>query len=296
MAEILFTLEQTPLLIYIVSFLLGLIVGSFLNVVIHRLPLMMKREWEEQCTEALNDEVPDQIKSQPKFTLVVPRSRCPKCEHMITALENIPVLSFILLKGRCSKCGNPISPRYPAIEMLSAVASLVAALVFGASMETVFAITITWALIALTFIDIDHYLLPDDITLLFLWLGLGAHLFSENLFGVSLENAVIGAIAGYLSLWIVYQVFRLLTGKEGMGFGDFKLLAMFGAWLGWQMLPLIILLSSAAGAIIGSLILVLNKKSREHPIPFGPYLCIAGWIAMLWGHELVAAYLQFARF
>lgn len=296
MADILFIFEQTPLLLYSVVFLLGLMVGSFLNVVIYRLPLMMKHDWEEQCKETVDGDSHASEKEAPRFNLVVPRSHCPQCKHEITALENIPVLSFLLLKGRCAECSKPISPRYPAIELLSAITSLIVVWNFGLSFETVFAILLTWALIALTFIDIDHYLLPDDITLSFLWLGLGAHLVSNNLFGVDLQSAVIGAITGYLSLWIVYQLFRLVTGKEGMGFGDFKLLSMFGAWLGWQMLPLIILLSSATGAVLGGLILILNKKTREHPIPFGPYLCIAGWIAMIWGHELIAAYLQFARF
>ncbi len=296
MADVLFIFEQAPLLLYSVVFLLGLMVGSFLNVVIYRLPLMMKQDWEEQCKETVDGDTHASAKETPRFNLVVPRSHCPQCEHKITALENIPVLGFLLLKGRCAECNHPISPRYPAIELLSAITSLIVVWNFGLSLETIFAILLTWALIALTFIDIDHYLLPDDITLAFLWLGLGAHLVSDNLFGINLQSAVIGAITGYLSLWIVYQLFRLVTGKEGMGFGDFKLLSMFGAWLGWQMLPLIILLSSATGAILGGLILILNKKTREHPIPFGPYLCIAGWIAMIWGHELIAAYLQFARF
>lgn len=293
MADILLVFEQVPLLFYAAIFLLGLMVGSFLNVVIHRLPLMMKRDWEAQCKEAIdNDTSTEEV---PKFNLVIPRSHCPQCNHEITVLENIPVLSFLFLKGRCAKCNNPISPRYPAIELLSAVTSLIVAWNFGLSIETIFAMILTWALIALTFIDIDHYLLPDDITLTFLWIGLGVHLFDNNLFGISLQSAVIGAIAGYLILWIVYQLFRLITGKEGMGFGDFKLLALFGAWFGWQMLPLIIILSSATGAVIGGLLLILNKKTREQPIPFGPYLCIAGWIAMLWGDKLTAAYLQFAR-
>jgi leader peptidase (prepilin peptidase)/N-methyltransferase len=268
MTEILLIFEQLPALLYAFVFLLGLMVGSFLNVVIYRLPLMMKREWENQCNEMTDNAAPTSTKDTPRFNLVVPRSSCPQCGHKITALENIPVLSFLFLKGRCAKCSKPISARYPAIELLSAITSLAVVWKFGLSLETVLAILLTWALIALTFIDIDHYLLPDDITLSFLWIGLGAHLFSDKLFGVDLQSAVIGAIAGYLSLWIVYQLFRLITGKEGMGFGDFKLLALFGAWFGWQMLPLTILLSSATGAILGGLILFLNKKPREHPIPF----------------------------
>ena len=295
MDDLLLIFEHTPLLLYTTIFLFGLLVGSFLNVVIHRLPLMMKHDWERQIKEsAAEDETsPDEV---PRFNLVVPGSHCPQCGHNITALENIPILSYLLLRGKCSDCGSHISLRYPAIELLSAITSLVVVWKFGLSYETLFAILLTWALITLTFIDIDHYLLPDDITLTFLWLGLGAHIFVDNLFGINLQSAVLGAIFGYLLLWIVYQLFRLMTGKEGMGFGDFKLLSMFGAWFGWQMLPLIILLSSATGAILGGALLVLKNKSRDHPIPFGPYLCIAGWIAMIWGHDIIAVYLQFSGF
>jgi len=296
MADTLFIFQQYPFLLFSLVFLIGLIVGSFLNVVIHRLPVIMQREWEEQCRELANGDEHVEPGTIPPFNLVVPRSQCPKCGHKITALENIPVLSFIFLKGRCAECHNPISPRYPIVELLSAVATLIVVWVFGLHIESVYAALLTWALIALSFIDIDHYLLPDNITLTFLWAGLTLHLFGDDIFGITLESAVIGAVAGYLSLWLVYQIFRLITGKEGMGFGDFKLLSMFGAWFGWQMIPLIIILSSAAGALIGGTVLFLNKLNREHPIPFGPYLCIAGWIAMLWGDRINMYYLHFARF
>ena len=266
MDDLKFIFEHNPLLLYTTIILLGLVVGSFLNVVIHRLPLMMQRDWEQQVKESAAEEDTSTEKVS-RFNLVVPGSHCPQCGHNITALENIPILSYLLLRGKCSDCGTHISLRYPAIELLSAITSLLVVWKFGLSYETFFAILLTWALIALTFIDIDHYLLPDDITLTFLWLGLGAHIFVDNLFGIDLQSAVLGAIFGYLLLWIVYQLFRLMTGKEGMGFGDFKLLAMFGAWFGWQMLPLIILLSSAAGAILGGALLVLKNKSRDHPIP-----------------------------
>ena len=278
-----------PLIFLGLAVLLGLIVGSFLNVVIHRLPLMMEREWRSQCAELAGQEVPDN--SDAPFNLMVPRSRCPHCGHQITALENIPVLSYLFLRGRCSECKTRISPRYPIIEAITAILSAVVAWHFGFGWQAFAGIVLTWALISLTMIDLDHQLLPDQITLSFLWLGLLLAL--GNVF-VDPHTAIIGAAAGYLSLWLVYHLFRLLTGKEGMGYGDFKLLALFGAWFGWQALPVVILLSSAVGAVVGIGMILLRGHDRNVPIPFGPYLAAAGWLAMLWGHDLTQAYLGWA--
>lgn len=264
--------------------LLGLIVGSFLNVVIHRLPKMMERDWHAQCAE-LRGECPA---DEPKLTLAVPRSRCPHCGHMITAAENIPIVSWLLLRGKCSACKAPIAIRYPLVEAVTGALTAYAAWHFGFGLAAAGAILFVWAMIALTGIDFDTQLLPDSITLPLVWLGL---LF--NLFGTytSLTSAVIGAMAGYLALWSVYWVFKLATGKEGMGYGDFKLLAAIGAWLGWQMLPVTILLSSLVGAIVGVGLIVLAKRGRNVPIPFGPYLAAAGLLALFYGKELNRAYL-----
>ncbi|MCC5795808.1 MAG: prepilin peptidase [Methylophaga sp.] len=268
--------------------LLGLLVGSFLNVVIHRLPIIMRRDWQSQCDELNGHNNPQPTET---FTLSRPRSRCPHCGHVITALENIPVLSYLLLRGRCKECKSPISPRYPLIEALTGTLSVVVAWHFGFTTACAAALLMTWALIALTFIDVDHQLLPDNITLPLLWLGL---LF--NLFGTftSLNSAVIGAIAGYLSLWLVFHGFKLLTGKEGMGYGDFKLLAALGAWLGWQFLPAIVLLSSLVGAVVGLSLMLLKKQQQDQPIPFGPYLAVAGWLALVWGEAINQWYLSLA--
>lgn len=266
---------------------LGLIVGSFLNVVIHRLPIVMEREWRGQCVELL--ELPEEIpQSEERFNLIVPRSRCPECGHGITAVENIPIISYLVLRGRCSACGCKISWRYPTIELLSGVLSGVIAWYFGFGLPAAGALLVTWALIAISFIDFDHQLIPDSITLPFLWLGLAA-----NLLGVfaTLEASLIGAIAGYGSLWCVFHVFRLVTGKEGMGYGDFKLLAMLGAWLGWQSLPVIVLLSSFIGAGVGIALIAARGHDRTIPIPFGPYLAAAGWVTMLWGSDIIEWYL-----
>jgi len=276
---------STPFLL-IATGLLGLAVGSFLNVVIHRLPLMMEREWRSHCAEITSDEmVPD---AEP-FNLTTPRSRCPHCGHAITALENIPVLSYLWLRGKCSGCGAKISVRYPLIETVTAVFSIAVVWHFGFGWQALGGLFLTWALIALTLIDFDHQLLPDSITLPFLWIGL-----SLSLFGVYTDShaAIIGALAGYLSLWSVYWLFKKLTGKEGMGFGDFKLLALLGAWMGWQMLPVVILLSSAVGAVVGISLILFRGRDKNIPIPFGPYLAAAGWIALLWGHDLTNAYLR----
>ncbi|HET6725388.1 MAG TPA: A24 family peptidase [Gammaproteobacteria bacterium] len=278
-------LRQTPAVLYIVAALLGLLVGSFLNVVIYRLPVMLDRAWRREAgEEPPADEEP--------FNLAVPRSRCRQCGHLIGAWENIPLISFALLKGRCRDCKTRISIRYPAIEFLSGALSVIVVWQFGVSAETLAALFLTWSLIALAFIDIDHQLLPDIITLPVMWLGLGLSLFwTEGSFFASPRAAIIGAIAGYGSLWLVFHAFKLATGKEGMGYGDFKLLALLGAWLGWQLLPLIVLLAAGVGAVVGISMILLKRLQRETPIPFGPYLAAAGWLAMLWGHPIMQAYL-----
>ena len=264
--------------------LLGLCVGSFLNVVIHRLPKIMERQWKAECAELTGQEpAPPE-----RYNLVVPRSACPACGHRISALENIPVLSWLVLRGRCAGCKAPISRRYPAVELLTGALSGYIAWHFGFGMAAAGALFFTWSMIALTFIDLDTFFLPDSITLPLLWLGL---LFNINATYVSLSSAVIGAAAGYLTLWSVYWVFKWATGKEGMGYGDFKLLAAIGAWLGWAMLPLTILLSSLVGAVIGIGLIVFADRGRSVPIPFGPYLAIAGMIALLHGPALTRAYL-----
>ncbi|MDE2234036.1 MAG: prepilin peptidase [Gammaproteobacteria bacterium] len=276
-------LEATPWAFVSVVCCLGLMVGSFLNVVIHRLPIMLDRQWRQHCAELHEQPVAE---TEP-YNLVVPRSRCPHCGHAIGALENIPLLSYLFLRGRCSACKQPISLRYPLIELLSGILCAWVAWHFGFGWQALAALLLTWALLALSVIDLDRQLLPDNITLPFLWLGL---LFNAAQVFTDLRSAVIGAVAGYLLLWCVYQLFRLLTRKEGMGFGDFKLLAMLGAWLGWQSLPLIILLASAAGALLGIGLILARRVQRGNPIPFGPYLAAAGWIAMLWGPQITRAY------
>lgn len=264
--------------------LLGLCIGSFLNVVIHRLPKMMEREWQVQCADLRGEPA----STAEALTLAAPRSRCPACAHQITALENIPLISYLVLGGKCSACGIRISLRYPIIEIFSGLLSALIAWHFGPTLQTAGALLLIWSLIALAAIDFDTQFLPDSITLPLLWLGL---LF--NLFGTftDLPSAVIGAMAGYLSLWSIFWLFKLATGKEGMGYGDFKLLAALGAWLGWSMLPTIILLSSLVGAIVGVSLIVLARHGRNVPIPFGPYLAAAGCIALLWGTQLTHGYL-----
>jgi len=282
-------LGQSPALLQACAAILGLLVGSFLNVVALRLPVMMERAWRRECAELLGS-VGTPAPEEP-FSLLQPPSRCPHCGHAIRAWENIPVLSWLLLRGRCSACKGPISFRYPVVEALTGFLSWVVAWQLGWGWQLAAALPLTWALIALTVIDIDHQLLPDQITLPFLWLGL-----LLNAFGVFTDpvSAILGAVAGYLSLWTVYQVFRRLTGKEGMGYGDFKLLALFGAWLGWQMLPQIVLISALVGSVVGVTLIALRRHGRDVPIPFGPYLAAAGWIALLWGERINAGYLQFA--
>lgn len=275
-----------------IAVLFGLAVGSFLNVVIYRFPVMLERQWRHQCHELLN--AGQQPPSPPeRFDLVAPRSRCPHCSHAISALENIPVLSYLCLKGKCAKCKKPISWRYPFVELLAGCLSGLIAWRFGFSLATLAGVFMTWGLIALAFIDIDRQLLPDDITFPLLWIGLLLNVFSVF---TSPTSAVIGAATGYISLWTIYQLFKMITGKEGMGYGDFKLFAVIGAWLGWQNLPLAILLASFLGAIIGIACILFSGHDRRVPIPFGPFLCVAGWIALMWGDTLTRLYLQFARF
>jgi leader peptidase (prepilin peptidase)/N-methyltransferase len=283
-------LQLHPVVFLFVVGAYGLIVGSFLNVVIHRLPQMLDREWHSQCRELL--QLPEAENTAVKYNLVTPGSRCPHCGHRIRAWENIPVFSYVLLRGRCSECRQKIALRYPLIETATAAFSVATAWHFGVSVETLAALLLVWALIPLAIIDYDHKILPDSITLPFLWLGLIVA--SLGVF-TDLRSALFGAVAGYLSLWLVYHGFRLLTGKEGMGFGDFKLFALFGAWMGWQHLPILILIASLAGAVIGGAALLVHRQGRDHPIPFGPFLCLAGWITLLWGDTLARTYLQFAR-
>jgi leader peptidase (prepilin peptidase)/N-methyltransferase len=275
---------DSMVVVVIAALIIGLCIGSFLNVVIHRLPKMMEREWHEQCAE-LHGNV---LAPTPQLNLVKPRSRCPSCGHQITALENIPLISYLFLRGRCAKCGVAISPRYPFVELLTGLVSAVVAWHFGFSWTALGALILVWSLIALAAIDFDTQLLPDSITLPLLWTGLA---FNLNGAMTDLSSAVTGAMIGYLALWSVFWAFKLTTGKEGMGYGDFKLLAALGAWLGWQMLPVIVLLSSIVGAIVGIALIVFARHGRNNPIPFGPYLAAAGIIALLWGQELTKTYL-----
>ena len=268
------------------SLVTGLCIGSFLNVVIHRLPRMMEHEWQEQCAELRDEEPPAR---QGSYNLLHPGSHCPKCNHRISVVENIPLLSWALLHGRCSECKTHISARYPLVEALTGIATAGAALHFGFTPAAAGAMLFLWCMVALSFIDFDTQLLPDSITLPLLWAGL---LFNIPGIFVDLKTAVIGAAAGYLSLWSVYWAFRLATGKEGMGFGDFKLLAAIGAWLGWAMLPLVILLSSMVGAAVGIGLIVLARQGREVPIPFGPYLAAGGVVALFWGPQLTRTWLN----
>lgn len=290
-------------------FALSLLIGSFLNVVIHRLPLMLDREWRAQATAIIGSEAPPLSTGAPaaaspaagspaaaKFNLMVPRSACPACKAPIKAWQNIPVVSWLILRGRCAACKATISARYPVVELATALLSAWVAFHFGYGAHALCALLITWALIALTGIDIDHQLLPDNITLPLLWAGLLASVIvggaTDKALPVAPATAIVGAAAGYLSLWLVFHVFRLLTGKEGMGYGDFKLFAALGAWLGWKALPLIILLSAATGAVVGIALILLKGRDRAQPIPFGPYLAAAGWLAMMYGDAIIGGYLR----
>lgn len=275
-----------PWLYFSLVFLFSLMIGSFLNVVIHRLPIMLEREWQAEYLGYFNPET--QPQQEERYNLMVPRSACPHCGHAITAMENIPLLSWLWLKGRCRECQAPISARYPLVELLTALLSLVVAATYPPGWALLAALLLTWVLVALTFIDLDKMLLPDQLTLPLLWGGL---LFNLTGGFVPLTDAVIGTMAGYLVLWSLYWAFKLLTGKEGMGYGDFKLLAALGAWLGWQALPIVLLLSSLVGAFIGIGLILLRNHNQNKPIPFGPYLAIAGWIALLWGDTITRWYL-----
>lgn len=274
-------LNANPALLYTYTAILSLLVGSFLNVVIYRLPKMLENEWKSQCAVILDQA---QEPESETLTLSKPASTCPKCKHKIKPWENIPVLSYIFLRGRCANCKNKISIRYPIIEAVTALLSVIVISNFGATYTGFAAVFLTWCLITLTIIDADTQLLPDNITLPLVWAGLVTNYFG---FFTTLENALWGAIAGYLSLWLVFHLFRLVTGKEGMGYGDFKLLAALGAWMGWVYLPIIILLSSVVGAVVGILLIVINGRDKNVPIPFGPYLAIAGWIALIWGPQIL---------
>ncbi|WP_371188161.1 A24 family peptidase [Thalassotalea maritima] len=287
--DVLSLFEQQPAVYYTTITILGLLIGSFLNVVIYRLPKMLEQEWACECREFLADEIDKKkIKPTEQVTLSKPASTCPHCGHKIRAWENIPVISWLFLRGKCSSCAKPISARYPIIELVTGIASLIVVSYYGVSVQAAVMLVLTWCLIALTMIDFDKMILPDQITLPLVWLGLILGLF--NVF-VPLEQAVIGAIVGYMSLWSVFWLFKLITGKEGMGYGDFKLFAVFGAWFGWQLLPLLILMASLVGAIVGISMMVLSNHERSKPIPFGPYLAVAGWITALWGEGIWAWYI-----
>jgi leader peptidase (prepilin peptidase) / N-methyltransferase len=326
----------TPALLTATVFVLSLLVGSFLNVVIHRLPIMLDRQWRAQAHETLADGAsssqspaaspsssfsPSDLQppasnlppsssfpspqppapspsSSPSYNLVVPRSACPHCGAPIKWHQNIPVLSYLVLGGRCANCRARISLRYPVVELATALLSAAVAWRYGWHWQTLGALLFTWALVALTVIDLDHQLLPDAITLPLLWLGLllalAWHAGLRPTIPVNPASAIAGAVAGYLVLWLVYWAFKLLTGKEGMGYGDFKLLGALGAWMGWQMLPLIILLSAFTGAVVGLVLIALRGRDRNQPMPFGPYLAVAGWIAMMWGPQIMGGYLRLA--
>lgn len=286
--SVIYFLQTHPALFIFSMTMLGMCIGSFLNVVIYRLPKMMQQDWHEQCCELLDIKNED-VTEQKKVNLVFPGSSCPSCQHKITALENIPVISYLFLKGRCRSCKVKISLQYPIIEMFTGLATAYVAWHFGFSLQTLFAVFLTWALICLSMIDLEHSLLPDDITLPFMWLGLAC-----NIFGVftDIYSSLIGAMLGYAILWAIFMGFKAVTGKEGMGYGDFKLLALLGAWLGWQSLPLIILLSSITATIIGLAMIIFKGRDKAAAFPFGPYLAIAGWITLVWGTELTALYLN----
>jgi len=289
-------MQQSPAYFYSTVVIFSLLIGSFLNVVIYRLPIMLEQGWTDDCREFLADELVKptakqakaQAKLTPKMTLSTPNSSCPHCQHEIRFYENIPVISWLFLKGKCSKCHNNISKRYPIIEITTALAGFIVAQHYGVNLAMVAMLFLTFALIALTMIDFDHMLLPDQITLPFLWIGL---LLNVSELYVPLSDAVIGAAVGYLSLFSIFWLFKLITGKDGMGQGDFKLFALFGAWLGWQLLPVLILMASIVGAIVGISLIVFGNHEKQKPIPFGPYLAVAGWITMMWGNNIWLWYL-----
>lgn len=286
--------ESTPVFIGVV-FAFTLVIGSFLNVVIHRLPIMMEREWREQAEELVASQ-PEQKLPDGRFDLVVPRSRCPSCGSLIRAWQNIPVFSYLFLKGRCANCRASISLRYPLVELMAAVLATACAWHFGPGWEALMAIVLTLVLVSIAMIDADTQLIPDSIVLPLMWLGLAMSLWhpmsGANTLFISPSDAIVGALAGYLTLWSIFWIFKIVTGKDGMGYGDFKLLAALGAWMGWQQLPLIIMLSAIVGVVINVAMIVTRGQDRSIPIPFGPYLAAAGWIALLWGETIKNAYID----
>ena len=286
--ELFLLLETSPLLYSITVAILGLLIGSFLNVVIYRFPIMLERDWSQQCHEHLAIE-PEAPGEQQPFNLIIPASCCPACGHRITAIENIPVISYLALRGRCRGCGSRISLRYPVIEIVTAVLSVVTVLHFGFTLQAAAALAFTWTIIPLCMIDYDRQLLPDTMTLPLLWGGLALSLGSVF---VDTHTSIIGAMAGYLILWVIYHVFKQLTGKEGMGYGDFKLLGAIGAWVGWQALPIVILFSSVVGALTGIALMVFKGHGGGQRIPCGPFLASAGWITLLWGQDILDFYLK----
>lgn len=279
-------LLSNPELYYVIAGMTGLLVGSFLNVVVYRLPVMMEREWRAECSQFLGIKT-GFMPTEEKFNLVYPGSACPHCRHKISPIENVPVISFLVLGGKCRECKNAISIRYPVIEIITCILTLIVAVHFGVTVQAILAVLLSWSLIVLTAIDYDHQLLPDSITLPLLWIGI-----LSNMSGIftDIYSSLYGAIAGYLVLWSVYFTFKIVTGKEGMGHGDFKLLAMLGAWLGWQSLPLIIIVSSLLGSVVGLSLIIFRGHNKSQPIPFGPYLALAGWISLLYGNELTRMY------
>lgn len=286
--------ETSPAAFYSAVVILSLIIGSFLNVVVYRLPKMLEQGWTQECRVFLADEneaekIAEEINASPTLTLSVPASSCPHCQHKVRFYENIPVISWLCLGGKCSQCKQPIAKRYPLVELSTACLSVIVASYYGVTLTTLFILILTWGLVALTLIDFDHMLLPDQITLPLLWLGL---LVNINGSIVSLDSAVIGAVVGYMSLYSVFWLFKAITGKEGMGHGDFKLVALFGAWMGWQLLPLLILMASVVGAVVGISLILFKGHKREQAIPFGPYLAISGWVTLLWGEAIWRWYLS----
>lgn len=283
--------ENTDFFLFSV-FLLSLMIGSFLNVLIHRLPIMLKNEWTSDCREFLAEQTKTEEFKESKtvevFNLAIPRSQCPSCGHKITAIENIPLISWLFLRGHCSACHNKISIRYPLIELTTALFSILIAYTFGVQWFTLAALILTWSMISLSFIDFDTQLLPDNITLPIMWMGVLMSLLSIS--PISLEDSIIGLLLGYLSLWSIYHLFKIVTGKEGMGYGDFKLLALLGAWLGWQSLPLILFLSAVVGSIVGISLILFLGRDKNIPIPFGPYLASAGFISLIWGQQIKQTY------
>jgi leader peptidase (prepilin peptidase) / N-methyltransferase len=298
MQDITYYLESNQIALVLICLIFGLLVGSFLNVVIFRYPITLFREWESMAKEVLTERgfkltpPKEPVDQQPeKFNLVVPRSACPSCGHKISSLENIPLISYLVLKGKCRKCKTSISIRYPFVELLTGICFALAAQHFGYGWPLTAVLLLTAYFVAMSFIDIDHQILPDTMTLPLVWLGL---ICAFNGLFISLESAVIGALVGYLSLWSIYWIFKLVTGKEGMGYGDFKLLAVIGAFVGWQQVGLVIVLSAGVGAVLGGLLMVIQGKEKGTKIPFGPYLAVAGWIALLWGDKIIDGYLKYA--